>query len=113
MNLTCYSDWEIKNAYRILVVTLHWESQDSMVIVATKLYVRQHGIGLEWPVGNIFFSAASRLTVGPIHQYVVMSWVQLFTFSPFPVSTLFLYGAVVHVSTTCWFLIGKVNSITF
>jgi len=55
MSLTCHSDWEIKNAYRILVMTLHCESQDSMVIVTTKLYARQHGIGLWWPMGRNFF----------------------------------------------------------
>jgi hypothetical protein len=42
MSLTCYSDWEIKNAYRILVMALHCDCQDSMIIVTTKLYSRQH-----------------------------------------------------------------------
>jgi len=92
-----------------LIMTHHCECQDSMVIVSTKLYARQHGIGLWWPVGRIFFPPAYRLTVGPIHQYVIISWVQLFTFDPLPVSTLFVYGAMVHVSTACWILIGNLT----
>jgi len=65
MSLTCYSDWEIKNAYRILVIMHHFECKDSMVIVASKLCARQHGIGLWWPVGRIFFPLHTDWLWGP------------------------------------------------
>jgi len=51
-----------------------------------------------------FFFRCIQTDCGAHPQYIVISWVQLFGFNPLPVST---YGAVVHVSTTCWILIGN------